>query len=317
MFFDWIVSHGDCDGICSAALALACCPDARVFFSHPAGLANDLRQIENGSVLICDIAVSKEFTDQIALQLKRLSEFASVYYVDHHRLPNVVKEAAKNVEFIVGEEEGSSSELVWGLLGDRLPTGMSRVMIYGAIADYGDRTNIVKEEIDSWDRREIFFESGILVEALEGKRKRDYEFKRGVVQLLSKNLAPSSSDELVDVALKERAFGEEMRGVVFDRTKVEGNVAYVIDVGWSLGKAATYARVRGNSLIGVAGESRKDFIDLSLRGTGLVDAGALAEIVSSNLGGSGGGHVRAAGARIPIGRFDKFIHDLAARLEDT
>ncbi|MBO3802727.1 MAG: phosphoesterase [Candidatus Brockarchaeota archaeon] len=315
MGFEWIISHGDCDGVCSAALALACSPGARVFFSHPAGLVKDLGQVEGGSVMICDIAISKNFVDQLVPQLRRLSETAALCYVDHHRFPNGIRGAAKNVEFIIGEEGRSSSELVWTFLRDRLPESMSRVMIYGAIADFSDGTSAVQEAADSWDKREVFFESGILVEALEGSRKRDYDFKRGVVQLLSKNLAPSSSEDLVDVALRERAFGEAMREVVFDRTKVEGKVAYVIDVGWSLGKAATYARVRGNSLVGVAGESRNEVVDVSLRGSGLVDAGTLAEVVSSNVGGSGGGHARAAGARIPAGSFDRFVRDLAAKLD--
>ncbi|MGQ9513856.1 MAG: DHHA1 domain-containing protein [Thermoproteota archaeon] len=316
MNFKWIISHGDCDGICSSALALAYSPDASIFFSHPAGLANDLRHVEEGDVLICDIALTRDF-DQLVPQLKRLSELNSLYYVDHHRLPDGIRDVIKDVKFVIGGEESSSSELVWNLLCDRLPVELSRVMIYGAISDYSDGTVTVKRALNSWDKREIYLESGILVEGLEGRRKRDYEFKRKVVQLLSKNLTPSSCEELVDVAIKERIFDEEMREAVFNRTKVEGKVAYVLDVGWSLGKAATYARVCGNTLVGVAGESRKDFLDISIRSSELVDAGKLAEIVSSNLGGSGGGHARAAGARIPKGSFDRFVHELSRSLSDA
>ena len=38
----WIFTHGDVDGLCAGAIALAAYPDANVFFTHPYGLEGDL-----------------------------------------------------------------------------------------------------------------------------------------------------------------------------------------------------------------------------------------------------------------------------------
>jgi RecJ-like exonuclease len=316
MAIRWIVAHGDCDGICSAAISLAVNPEAEVFFSHPAGLARDLADIERGDLILCDIAVSRGQSEELKRELRRLADSWEVTYVDHHPIPRGFVEDLRGVRFVVGEEETSSSELTWRLFEHLLPVDMSRVAIYGAIADYSDDTPTVRKLLESWDKRELFLESGLLVEALEGRRKRDYEFKRRVVQLLSRNLLPSSEEDIFETAVKERAVDEEKRKLVAERTRTLGGVAYVLDPGWALGKAATYARVFGGALLGVAGETRDKTIDLSVRGICEIDLGEVVEAVALELGGSGGGHRRAAGARIPVGSFEEFIGRLSFRASE-
>lgn len=316
MALEWIIAHGDCDGICSAAISLFVNPEAKVFFSHPAGLLRDLANVREGDVLICDIAISRNYAKELGRELSRLAKSRKVIYIDHHPLPDVYTETIEGVKFIIGNDETSSSELVWGLFEKSLPLEMSRVMIYGAIADYSDGTPLVKKLLELWDKRELFLESGILIEALGGIRKRDYDFKRHVVQLLSKNLLPSSDDDILKTAIKERRIDEVKRKLVCTQTKVSGSVSHVLDIGWSLGKAATYARVCGGTPIGVAGETRDEVIDVSVRGLGNVDVGRLAEGVALELGGSGGGHRNAAGARIPAGTFESFVVKISSRLSE-
>lgn len=303
----WIVAHGDCDGVCSAAIALAVNPEAKVFFSHPAGLANDLVGIDRGDVLVCDIAISKQSSNELKRELRRLAESNRVTYVDHHPIPEGFVAGLDGVSFFCGKDDTSSSELIWKLFEHILPAEMSRVAVYGAIADYSDDTQTVKRLLECWDKRELFLESGLLIEAFSGSRRRDYEFKRRVVQLLSKNQLPSSDEEVLEIAIRERLIDEEKRKLIAEKTKIIGKVAYVLDFDWSLGKAATYARAYGGTLIGIAGERRGESIDLSVRSVGDLDLGKITEAIALELGGTGGGHRRAAGARIPRGYFEEFI----------
>ncbi|MEM2608624.1 MAG: phosphoesterase, partial [Thermoproteota archaeon] len=146
---------------------------------------------------------------------------------------------------------------------------MSRVAIYGAIGDYSDNTPRIQLLLKKWDKRELYLESGILVATLEGVKKGDFDFKRGLVNYLSENKLPSSDRNLVEIALREAERDEQMRHVVKNMVKTHGRVSYVINVEWSLGKAATYARAYGNTIVGVAADERGENIDLSVRSVGL------------------------------------------------
>ncbi|MGC8679540.1 MAG: DHHA1 domain-containing protein, partial [Fervidicoccaceae archaeon] len=57
----WILSHGDGDGISSAAISMGFLKNEvrGIYFTHPAGLAEDLEIVSKGeSVIITDIAFS-------------------------------------------------------------------------------------------------------------------------------------------------------------------------------------------------------------------------------------------------------------------
>ena len=93
--------------------------------------------------------------------------------------------------------------------------------------------------------------------------------------------------------------------------RVEGKVTYVLNFPFSLGKTATYVRGLTDALIGLAGEKRKDDIDMSLRSCDeRIDLNRLLRKIAPTLGGGGGGHPRAAGARIPEKNFSQFLMEL-------
>ena len=98
--------------------------------------------------------------------------------------------------------------------------------------------------------------------------------------------------------------------------RVEGGIAYTLNFPFSLGKMATYIRGLTNAVIGIAGERRKDNkIDMSLRTCDEgIDLNKLLRKIAPELGGSGGGHPMAAGARIPEKNFDKLIKELNEKI---
>ncbi|MEM3229581.1 MAG: hypothetical protein QXD85_05220, partial [Fervidicoccaceae archaeon] len=72
----WIIAHGDGDGISSAAIGLLALRDVRnIYFSHPAGLKEDLSVVERGeSVLIVDIALSSGDERKVISELRRIHD---------------------------------------------------------------------------------------------------------------------------------------------------------------------------------------------------------------------------------------------------
>jgi RecJ-like exonuclease len=312
---EWIIlAHGDCDGVCSASLALSAKKDAKVVFTNPVGLLSELKSIETGNIIIADIALTSKHKDEIVSELERLGSKDRIIYLDHHPPPSGLNMKKLPVETVRGSKGACASELAYTCFKDMLNPEMSRVAIYGAIGDYSDNTLGIRELLKKWDKRELYLEAGILVAALEGVKKRDFDFKRSLVAYLSENRLPSLDRNLVEIAIRESEKNEKMRRVVRNLVETHGKVAYVVNVEWSLGKAATYARAYGNTLVGVAAEEIEENMDMSIRSVSLKNLHRIVSKVAEELKGIGGGHANAAGARIPKESFPEFIKRLDEEL---
>lgn len=305
----WIIAHGDTDGICCAAIALSAFKKAKLFFSHPTGLIDDLKRVD-GDVIICDIALSGNYLDMVMKEIGRIaSDGHKIMYIDHHPLP--VKFDGKDFP---GEFENSltscAAVLTYKKLEGLVPKDMSRVAIYGAIGDYLDKTYEAEKLLKYWEKRGLYFECGMLIQAIESGG-RNYDFKREIAYFLSNNKIPCSDEGLVKKAVSAAIIEEDMRKRIKDLVKVVGNIAYVIDLDFSLGKSAVYANAFTEAVVGIGAESRKGFIEMSLRTQSeAVDLNRILAKLTEKIGGSGGGHPKAAGARIPTEKFHQFITEL-------
>lgn len=319
MNFDWILAHGDSDGICSAAIALSAFRGAKLFFSHPVGLATDLRQVD-GNLLVVDIALPSKEHYEAVKELRRISDAGNkIIYIDHHPYPPNFSTEGFPGE-LVHSLNASASELTFMRFKDHINRHMSRVAIYGAIGDYLDRTYNVERLLELWDKRLLYLESGLLVQAIESMG-RNHEAKRELARYLSENNLPSADEKIVNRAISETMVEEDMRKFIEAEAKVIGNIAYVIDIKWSLGKSAIYARAAKNVMVGIGAESRKDFVDMSLRTpVEWLELNRIVIEIAGKMGGSGGGHAKAAGARVPREMFRDFLKELdlaiASRIRD-
>ncbi len=288
--------------------------EVKVFFTHPVGLLNDFREFAEGDVVIVDIAINEAHANELISTFRNYP--GNITFVDHHPPPLSASLEAFNVEFVrpPNGEDASSSELVFRRFSKHLPRDYDRVALYGCIGDYADQTSWVKEALGRWDKRQIYFEAGVLVQGLEGSR-RMHDFKRHVVEHLSKNLRPSMLSELLVRALIEAVNNEELYKWVKANVRVEGEVAYVVDPPGSIGIAATYAMGLTGKKVGIAAETRGETLVMSLRAVkGVIDLDRMLRKVTLLLGGSGGGHPEAAGARIPKARFHQLIQQINDRV---
>jgi len=304
----WVLAHGDCDGMCSAALVLAARPSSNVFFTKPSKILEDLRGIRDYErVVICDIAVPETRTEDVLATLRELSSSSrDLLYIDHHPLP----EGFVAPDFFIHSTRACAAELTYREFRCQIPKDMSRIAIYGAIGDYIDNTELIQLLLLDWDKRTLYFESGLLNQGLDNIR-HDYDFKRRVVAELSRNMLPSSDDALARAAIEQTFHEEEMRNEIAKQVKTLGKIAYVLNIKGSLGKAAIYARAETGLKIGIAGEEEGESIDMSLRTTEEgMDLNRVLRRVAPSFGGTGGGHPKAAGATIPADKFQLFIKAL-------
>ncbi|KAF5044447.1 DHHA1 domain protein [anaerobic digester metagenome] len=300
-----ILTHGDSDGICSGALAKSAFPDAYVYFTSPVSLLEKLNLIEYvETLIICDIAIDERYCTELQSALGKFAEECNLYYIDHHPLP----ERCSKEEWFYHETEVCASELTYRVFEDLLSSEMKRVAIYGAIGDFSDNTPCVKDWVKDWDKRSLYFQAGTLIQAILHKGK-DYEFKRTLLEPLSKNIIPSNIPDLLELAREAAINEEKIRFCVKKSVKVLKNSAYVVNTNNSISKAAIYAASYGRREVGIAAEYRekKGAYDLSIRSRGEVDLNRILRSVAPSFGGSGGGHPVAAGARIPEGSLESFL----------
>jgi single-stranded-DNA-specific exonuclease len=302
-----IFTHADSDGLCCGALALAANGDSPIYFTNPVSVLGDIDEARGyDRIVICDIAINLPRSAQMKEKFNGLASKCEVIYIDHHPLPPDF-----NVPWLFHDENASASELTFNYFQNELSPDMSRVAMYGAIGDYEDMTPGARALIENWDKRSLYYQAGTLSQGIEIGR-RDYDFKRGIVRQLAQNILPSEIGSLAKNALLAARHEDEMRMRVQREVVRMKNIAYVMDMNGCMGKAAIFARVYGKAVVGLAAEYRdhRDAFDFSARGTGNVDLNVLIGEAASKNAGTGGGHPRAAGGRVPESNMKQFLLDL-------
>ncbi len=305
-----ILTHGDTDGICAGALTKARFPEAEVWFTRPINLLRDLTEVELGTmVIICDIAISETHKAELFKRMRELAQRDEVIYIDHHPLPpDTLKKDIPATQF-AHEVGTSTSEMAFRLFIQDPKSDLNRVALWGAIADYCEGTDFVRDGLDKYDRRTIYMEAGLLSQAL-GEAAGDYHYKREVLFELSKGTPPTEIPGVVERAVKATKREWEVYEYVKAHVVLEDNIAIVYDLpSGSLGKAALYALGLTGVDVGICTRKDGEEVDVSIRrrAGAKVDLNEMLRHITARLGGSGGGHEGAAGATIPASLFDTFL----------
>ena len=127
-----IFTHGDADGICSGAIALAAHQDAHILFSSPYSILEDLSKVKDSDkVIICDISLPEDHLTKILKRLFKIAERGDLTYIDHHPLPRtVLKEKMPGI--VVHNPSSSISELTYNLFHSKVDLMHTRTAIYAA-----------------------------------------------------------------------------------------------------------------------------------------------------------------------------------------
>ncbi len=308
-----ILTHADCDGICAGAIALSRFPKAEVFFTKPVSFMRDLSEIKADIIIITDIAMTKTDGPHIVKILGKKK--AEVLYFDHHVIPDSIneKEIKKNVDVFVHDEKASASELIFKYYQKEIPRERVWAALYGAIGDYTENTQFVSDRIKNWDRRAIYFEVSTIVLGIKREEFTSYDEKRKIVRVLANGDNPSDVDGLVMAAKKAVNDEFDLYDVIKKHVKVYGKIAYSKDVHFFgfRGQAALFSATAANTAIGLCIYRRRNHLDITIRSRDKkMRLNKLIENAAESVGGSGGGHPQAAGARIPKKSLDKFLKNL-------
>lgn len=307
-----ILTHADCDGMCAGAIGLSRFPDATVFFTRPVSILHDLQDIDSERIIITDIALTRRDAPSI---VKLLGKYKEVFYFDHHVIPRTIRksEIEKNIRHYVHDLDASASELIYRYFQKEIPRERVWIAIYGAIGDYSDDTEFVKERILNWDRRALFFEVSTIVLGTKNEQFEGYDAKRRIVHMLARGENPSDVPGLVKSARVAVNREFDLYDIIKRKAKSYGNIAYVKDLpsfGFR-GPSALFAATARNKPLGIYAHAREKYVDVTMRARkkGL-KLNELAEDVAESVKGSGGGHTEAAGAKIPVGTFRAFLKKL-------
>lgn len=316
-----VLSHGDLDGITAGAIALLQFPGSTFYFTKPSQIHQDLFRIAKDRpdiVHVSDIAVNNRKFENILQALDYFPESTTIYWADHHPITSKQKrELSSRVEFL-NEIGPCAAELVYRRFESSLPEYALRLALYGAIGDYCDDTPFTKLHFDDIDKRTLYLEAGILVQALQ---EIDYRREsKDLVYQLSLGVKPSSMNDIVDLALKATRIEHEVFRYIQHNAQHLGGIGYILDMpihGYR-GKSAKFSAYVTNSKIGISARSSQDEVDMSIRRRGThVDLNKALNTILPHFGGSsGGGHPAAAGASLEKNDFQKFLLTLADYMKE-
>jgi RecJ-like exonuclease len=311
-----VLSHGDLDGITSGAIALLQFPGSTFYFSKPSQIHQDLFRVAKDRpdiVHISDIAVNNRQFENLLNALDRFPETTTIYWTDHHPLTGKQKRQLSSRVDLFHQVGPCAAELVYRKFEPGLPEHALRLALYGAIGDYCDTTSFAKLHFDDVDKRTLYLEAGILVQALQ---EIDYRREsKDLVYQLTLGVKPSSMNDLVDLALKATRIEHEVFRYIQHNAQQLGSIGYILDMpihGYR-GKSAKFSAYTTNSKVGISARSSENEVDMSIRRRGTqVDLNkALNAILPDFNGASGGGHPAAAGASLEKNDFQKFLQILA------
>jgi len=308
-----ILTHSDCDGICAGAVALSRFPKAEIFFTKPVSFFEDLEKTEAGRIVITDIAIPRRDVGRVVKLLEGRSRDSEIYYFDHHFLPDKAKAILRKSLKAYVNGEASASELIYRYFQNDIPRERVWIAIYGAIGDYSQHTEFAEERIKNWDARALYFEASAIVLGIKDERFERYDSKRMIARTLAEGNNPSDVPGLVNAAKKVVNEEFDLYEIVKKQARGMGDVGFVKDIAFFgfRGPSALFAATVTKTRIGLAVHTRNNYLDVTMRSRDYsVPLNTLAEDAAEAVGGSGGGHPQASGARIPLSKFVGFVKEL-------
>ena len=282
-------------------------------------MIENLRKVPDDAdrVVISDLgADTADFEDFLA-ELRRIARHAKVTYIDHHYMSEAGKRRVRKAGVeVVHDVRECASMLTYRTLRGELPERARFNALCGAVTDYMDDSPMAKKMMEKGDRQFVLLEATMLSLAL-GNRAEEEGFPELVVAELAKMKHPHEIPGVPEAAVrqldKEAALGEEVKA---GGTKL-GHLAYMVTSQYSTGNVAKLLIGAFDVPVGVSmKEKNPGWYEVSLRGTSecRVHLGRTIAKLAGELGGSGGGHRKAAGCRVPKAKADKMLKALSKRV---
>ncbi len=313
------ISHvKDTDGICSAAI-VKMARKANIMLADYGDLSETLAQAGNPDELyICDLGLSEKTFGDFLEHTSRIARRGSVEYIDHHPLKEEFRKKieASGVKVMHSTDE-ACAVLTYLRFRENIPRKASVLAAFGAIGDHMDFRPEASTIIENHDRLFLLFEATILSHALAIMTKNRSSLPQ-LVQTLSERKLPHQIDKLVRYAAKQASVVSKLASKIERDGKKMSNLAWAWSDQSAGGTVANLLLGAFDASVGVALRKEEGFVELSARASSKCgkNLGEVISSLASEMGGFGGGHPRASGARILAENTDQFLTLLNERLGD-
>jgi len=315
----YCISHRkDVDGLGSGALAVAA-TGGKIILSDYDDFIENLRRIPDDAnrVVLSDLGADSADFPQYLAQMKRLAKHADVTHIDHHHMSEDAKRQVRKAGVhLVHDITECASILTYRTFKDVLPERARLIALCGAVTDYMDDSPMAKKMMEQGDRQFVLLEASMLAYAL-GEKEAEEGFPEKVVGELSKMKHPHEIPGVPEAAVAQLEKVARLGEFVKSNGKKKGRLAYMVTTQYSTGNISKLLIGAFEVPVGVAMKKKQEgWYEVSLRSTSeaRLHLGTTIARISERLGGSGGGHRKAAGCRIPISKADEMIDALAKKV---
>ena len=280
---------------------------------------NNLRMVpdEAERLVITDIGADSADFPLYLKEIRRIAKHADITYIDHHHMSSSVKSQVRKAGVhLVHDVTECASMLTYQTFKQILPERARLIALCGAVTDYMDDSPMSKKLMEQGDRLFILLEATLLSEAL-GLKGDEEGFPEMVVRELSRMKHPHEIRGIPEAAIEQLRREAHLGELVKAEGKKIGRLAYMVTQEHSTGGVAKLLIGAFDVPVGVAmREKQGGWYEVSLRSTSeaRIHLGTAIGRISARLGGSGGGHRKAAGCRVPVSAAGEMLKALAARV---
>ncbi len=315
----YCISHSkDVDGLGAAALVKAA-TGAELLLTDYGDILDALDRVPKDAekVVICDIGTDLSTAEEFASKLSALAARSEVTYIDHHYISEATKRKIrrKGVK-VVHNVDDCASMLAYLTFKDSLPERARLIALCGAVTDYMDDSPAAKKLMEQADRHFVLLEATMLAYAV-AKNGDQPGFPEMVATALSEMKHPHEIDGVPALALEQLDVVVGLGDEVKRHGKKMGKLAYMVTSEHATGGVAKLLIGAFEVPLGVSlREQEEGWYQVSLRSTSecKIHLGRTISVIANRLGGNGGGHKKAAGARIPVSKTPQMLSLLAKKL---
>ena len=310
----------DVDGILSAVLLKAAFNAKTIILVDYPSIIPSLNRLAAPNfspkldrIFVSDLGLSKKNEGKfIEMVGKIISNGTKVTYIDHHDLDReTIFELKKIGVLLIHSVEECSSVQIYNKFKKKLKPHAAFFAAAGSLTDYMENKPIASTIVSRYDRHFLMLESTVLSYMISAKQHDD-EFLIALVNLLSDMKYPHEIEGGFSIA--ER-YAQKVSDAI---KKIEGSIIRTNNIAYAQSKSTLSASVIVNFVLGISERpvamiyKLKEEIDsyiFSIRGNNSckVHLGRAVNQISSEIGGSGGGHEKACGAVVPREKLDQFI----------
>ena len=311
------VSHEeDADGISSAALIKQAFGGQAILVDYP-GMMDSMEPLRNDlslkELFICDVGLNKknesEFVELLAEIRKRR---VKVTYIDHHDLDKkIIKQLEKLKVKVIHDTNECKTVQVYNAYKSKLNDHAAFVAACAAITDYMEDRALGSKLLQIFDRQFALISATVLTYNIVG-HQNDPDYLLYLVDELSESKYPHEIPNSYEFAQIQVGKLAEIISKVKKSMKIKKNLGYMEITDSGASGAVNFVLGLSGKDVGIAYKERVDYgiYAVSVRGskTCKIHLGKLVNRLSTQVGGSGGGHDKACGASIPKKQISKFIN---------